>query len=141
MGNVQSCASGVTSPSQEGLMLTQDCQPAPLGGCSPQKWSESPLKGDTPLLINQGFNNPGLILAGGGCPQFCKQTTIGFPKHKGHTWRAPPALASPRPGQHIGTCGVTVTRGVTSKRIEEDLLNGRTCNELAIVRMVFTGNC
>ena len=26
-----------------------------LGGCSLQKWSESPLKADTPLLINQGF--------------------------------------------------------------------------------------
>ena len=39
------------------VMLTQDFhKPAPLfGGCSLQKWSESPLKGDTPLLINQGF--------------------------------------------------------------------------------------
>ena len=33
-----------------------------LGGCSLQKWSESPLKG-APLLINQGFYlDPGLTL-------------------------------------------------------------------------------
>ena len=47
-----------------GLMLTQFFfffKSHHCGG-SLQKWSESPLKGDTPLLINQGFINPGLTL-------------------------------------------------------------------------------
>ena len=52
------CSSGLP------LTLTQDLsrtRPTIRGG-SLQKWSESPLNGDTPLLINQGFMNPGSTL-------------------------------------------------------------------------------
>ena len=58
------CASGVTKVSlvpvnvDPGLINPSHCK-----GDVPFKSDESPLKGDTPLLINQGFINPGLTLS------------------------------------------------------------------------------
>ena len=46
--------------------------PSHYQGGVPSKSDESPLKGDTPLLINQGFINPGLTLRQtrrAGCPR------------------------------------------------------------------------
>ena len=68
---------GSGEPPLEGkLMLTQDLsrtRPIKKGGV-PSKSDESPLKGDTPLLINQGFINPGLTLTG----QTKKETALCF---------------------------------------------------------------
>ena len=40
--------------------------PSRYYGGVPSKSDESPLKGDTPLLINPGFTNPGFTLNGSG---------------------------------------------------------------------------
>ena len=79
------------------IRLTQDLVG---GGCSLHKWSESPLQGDTPLLINQGFihagnsrsnRSDGYVAAGfhfefnPGMAGFPKRKTPGFQSTLGHS--------------------------------------------------------